>query len=269
MIFTNDNKIKDSIVKKLNIREDQHLDDPTKPMEKHQKTAWDKVYTPINIEFTKKYPGIVSHELIKWKYQRYVQDYFGTIAAVNGNVCRLLYYLDKNSLTDNIIAVYTSDQGFYLNEHSCFDKWFIYNESFKTLLLTRWPNQIKSCITEEEMVQNLDFAQTFLEIAGVQAPDDMQEKSLTPLLKGQKESWDRDAVYYHYYEYLSSKHDVKRHYGTIKNYKFIYFCYNIDECELYGRKKDPQEVLNAFNDPKYSDVVERNETKIKRDMQEV
>jgi arylsulfatase A-like enzyme len=247
MILTNDNKIKDSVVNKLGIHEDRYLGDPTRKMDKQQKKAWDEVYTPINKEFMENYPEMDNDELMKWKYQRYMQDYLGTIAAVDENVGRLLDYLDKNDLTDNTIVVYTSDQGFYLGEHGWFDKRFMYEESFKTPLLIRWKNQIKSGITQEEMVQNLDFAQTFLEIAGVKAPDAMQGKSLTPLLKGQKESWDRDAVYYHYYEYPGSEHDVKRHYGiATKNYKLIHFYYDVDEWELYDRKKDPQEMHNVF-----------------------
>lgn len=198
-----------------------------------------------------------------WKYQRYMQDYLGTIAAVDENVGRLLDYLDQKKLTDNTIVVYTSDQGFYLGEHGWFDKRFMYEESFKTPLLIKWPNVITAGSTEDEMVQNLDFAQTFLEVAGVTSPDDMQGESLMPLLKGEKEKWNRNAVYYHYYEY-PAEHTVKRHYGiATKAFKLIHFYYDVDEWELYDRIKDPQEVNNVYDDPNYAEVVLDLEQKLK------
>ncbi|UZH55429.1 sulfatase [Salinimicrobium tongyeongense] len=262
MILTNDNKLKDSVVKKLGI-EERYLGDPTRGMNEQQKAAWDAVYNPINEEFTEKYPGMDSKDLMEWKYQRYMQDYLGTIAAVDENVGRVLNYLDENDLTENTIVVYTSDQGFYLGEHGWFDKRFMYDESFKTPLLIRWPNQIKEGITEEEMVQNLDFAQTFLEAAGVKAPDEMQGKSLIPLLKGENKAWDREAVYYHYYEY-PAEHAVKRHYGiATKDYKLIHFYYDIDEWELYDRKNDPREMHNVFYDPDYAEVRQEMVQKLK------
>ena len=194
-------------------------------------------------------------EKMQWRYQRYMQDYLGCIAAVDENVGRLLDYLDENNLTENTLIVYTSDQGFYLGEHGWFDKRFIYDESFKTPLLARWPGVIEPGSSSEQMVQNLDFAQTLLETAGVTPPDDMQGESLIPLLKGDEASWDRDAVYYHYYEY-PSVHMVKRHYAVVTTeYKLAHFYYDVDEWELYDRKKDPQEMKNVYNDPAYADVV--------------
>ena len=124
--------------------------------------------------------------------------------------------------------VYTSDQGFYLGEHGWFDKRFIYDESFKTPLLVRWPDHIKAGSVENEMVQNLDFAQTLLEAASINPPDDMQGESLLSLLKGEKDKWNREAVYYHYYEY-PSVHMVKRHYGIVtKEFKLAHFYYDVD-----------------------------------------
>ena len=191
-----------------------------------------------------------------------MQDYLGSIAAVDENVGRLLDYLDENGLTENTIVVYTSDQGFYLGEHGWFDKRFIYDESFKTPLLVRWPGVIEAGSRSTEMVQNLDFAQTFLDAAGLTPPDDMQGESLLPLLKGETDKWDRDAVYYHYYEYPAI-HMVKRHYGIVtEEYKLAHFYYDIDEWELYDRKKDPREMKNVYNDPAYAGVVKELKEKL-------
>ena len=197
-------------------------------------------------------------EKMRWQYQRYIQDYLACISSVDDNVGRVLDYLDESGLAGNTMVVYTSDQGFYLGEHGWFDKRFVYEESFKTPLLIRWPNEINPGITSDEMVQNLDFAQTFLEAARIKVPEDMQGKSLIPLLKGDTSKWDRDAVYYHYYEYPDGEHMVKRHYAIItREYKLVHFYYDVDEWELYDRKKDPQEMKNVYKDSAYAEIVAR------------
>lgn len=193
-------------------------------------------------------------EKMKWKYQRYMQDYLGTIKAVDENVGRLLDYLEKNKLMENTIIVYTSDQGFYLGEHGWFDKRFVYDQSFKTPLLIAWPGKTKPGGRSDELVQNLDFAQTFLDAAGVKAPADMQGESFLSLLNGQTQKWTRDAVYYHYYEY-PAEHMVNRHYAIVtKDYKLIHYYYVEDQWELIDRKKDPLELKNVYNDPAYAKI---------------
>lgn len=228
-----------------------------------QKALYDPVLDSINDFFKANWPTMTDEEKMRWKYQRYMQDYLGTISSVDDNVGRVLEYLDESGLDDNTVVVYTSDQGFYLGEHGWFDKRFIYDESFKTPLLIRWPNEIKPGTTSEEMVQNLDFAQTFLEMAGISAPKDMQGESLVPLLKGDIKAWTRDAVYYHYYEY-PAVHMVKRHYGIVTvDYKLMHFYHDIDEWELYDRKKDPSEMNNVYNDPAYADIVKELKEQLK------
>ncbi len=230
-----------------------------------QKALYDPILDSINEDFRARWPEMNDQEKMRWKYQRYMQDYLATISSVDDNVGRVLDYLDQNGLTENTIVVYTSDQGFYLGEHGWFDKRFIYDESFKTPLLIRWPNKIEPGTTNEEMVQNLDFAQTFLEAAGIKAPSDMQGESLMPLLTGQDSLWTREAVYYHYYEY-PSVHMVKRHYGIVtKEFKLAHFYYDVDEWELYDRIRDPQEMNNVYNEPEYADTVE----KLKRELAEL
>jgi arylsulfatase A-like enzyme len=224
-------------------------------MTSKQKELYDPVLDAINADFKANWKGMTDKEKMSWKYQRYMQDYLACISSVDDNVGRVLNYLDENNLADNTIVIYTSDQGFYLGEHGWFDKRFIYNESFKTPLLIRWPNTITANSTNEEMVQNLDFAQTFLEAAQVKVPEDMQGESLMPILKGELDKWDRESVYYHYYEY-PGWHSVKRHYGIVtKQYKLAHFYYDINEWELYDLKKDSQEMNNVYADPEYKKVV--------------
>ncbi|MRT93804.1 sulfatase [Ancylomarina sp. 16SWW S1-10-2] len=232
-------------------------------MNAKQRAVWDSTYMPLMEDFKAKYPEMNKTELMKWRFQRYMQDYLGCVAAVDENVGRLLDHLEEKNLTENTIIVYTSDQGFYLGEHGWFDKRFVYDESFKTPLLISWPGVVEPGTTNTEMVQNLDFAQTLLEAAGVDAPDDMQGESLIPLLQGNDDQWTRDAVYYHYYEYPSI-HMVKRHYAIItQEYKLIHFYYDVDEWELYDRKKDVNEMSNVIDDPAYADVVVKLKEQLK------
>ena len=230
-----------------------------------QKAAYQPVLDSINNFFRANWPTMTDEEKMRWKYQRYMQDYLACISSVDDNIGRLLDYLDESGLAENTLVIYTSDQGFYLGEHGWFDKRFIYDESFKTPMVARWPNVIKAGSQEDEMVQNLDFAQTLLDVAGIKQPEDMQGESLLPLLKGEKENWSRDAVYYHYYEY-PAVHMVKRHYGIVtKEYKLAHFYYDVDEWELYDRLKDPNEMNNVYDDAAYQDVV----TQLKVQLQEL
>ncbi len=227
-----------------------------------QRTSYNSVLDSINTFFKSNWPTMTDVEKMKWKYQRYMQDYLATVSSVDDNVGRMLNYLDESGLAENTMVVYTSDQGFYLGEHGWFDKRFIYDESFKIPLLIRWPNKIRPGTTNDEMVQNLDFAQTFLEAAQISAPADMQGESLIPLLTGNGAEWTRDAVYYHYYEY-PAVHSVKRHYGVVtKDYKLIHFYYDVDEWELYDRKNDPQEMKNVYDDPTYAETVKMLKAKL-------
>ena len=192
-------------------------------MDSTQKATFDKYYGAIAEKFIENYPNMTDEDIAKWRYQRYMQDYLGTIKSVDENVGRVLDYLEANDIMENTIIVYTSDQGFYLGEHGWFDKRFVYDESLKTPLLVSWPNRVKPGTVSDELVQNLDFAQTFLDVAGAPQPEDMQGESLVPVLTGDMENWNRDAVYYHYYEH-PSEHNVNRHYAAItKDYKLIHY----------------------------------------------
>ncbi len=222
-----------------------------------QRPLYKSILDSISDHFKAHWPSMSDKEKMSWKYQRYIQDYLACISSVDDNVGRVLDYLEEHNLSDNTIIVYTSDQGFYLGEHGWFDKRFMYNQSFKTPLMIRWPNEIKAGTTNNEMVQNLDFAQTFLEAAGIEIPSDMQGESLIPLLKGNVEAWHRNSVYYHYYEY-PAVHAVKRHYGiSTKEYKLIHFYHDVDEWELYDLLKDPNEMNNVCEDPAYAAIVNK------------
>ena len=258
MNWAGDSKIFPENMDKLGIKEAHDYDKrnyngTVGRMNPEQRKVWDEHYGKMNEDFMKRFPTMTEKEKMQWRYQRYMQDYLGSIAAVDEGVGKVLDFLKENNLEENTIVVYTSDQGFYLGEHGWFDKRFIFDESFKTPLLVRWPNVIKAGSRNTQMVQNLDFAQTFLEAAGIKPPSDMQGESLLPIFKGQGKNF-RDAAYYHYYEYPSI-HMVKRHYGIVtEKYKLVHFYYDVDEWELYDRVNDKNEMKNVYNDPKYAKI---------------
>jgi arylsulfatase A-like enzyme len=267
MNWVGDSKLYPETLKKLglNSTNKENTDNPhyqIARLDPQQKAAWDASYGPMNEEFIKKFPTMTQEDQMRWRYQRYMQDYLGSIAAVDEGVGKVLDFLKENNLEENTIVVYTSDQGFYLGEHGWYDKRFIYDESFKTPLLVRWPQIIKAGTKNSQMVQNLDFAQTFLEAAGLKAPSDMQGESLVPIFKGKSEGF-REAVYYHYYEY-PGVHMVKRHYGIVtEDYKLTHYYYDVDEWELIDRKNDPTELKNVYDDPKYAAIVKELHQKLK------
>jgi len=158
---------------------------------------------------------------VRWKYQRYIKDYLRCIRSVDDSVGELRAALEEQGLADNTVFIYSSDQGFYLGEHGWFDKRFMYDESYRTPLLISWPGVTKSGSVNADLVSNLDFAETFLDIAGVNVPSDMQGASLVPILRGETPTDWRDSLYYHYYEY-PAVHSVRRHEGVFDGrYKLI------------------------------------------------
>ncbi len=221
-------------------------------MDSVQMAAWNNVYDPIITEFYK--ANLTGNDLIRYKYQRYLQDYLACIAAVDKSVGEVLSYLKETGLDKNTVVIYTSDQGFYLGEHGWFDKRWMFEESYRTPLVMRWPGVIRSGSVNKDMVSNIDLPETFLEIAGADVPDDMQGRSMVPILKGKTPSNWRKEHYYHYYEYPGS-HMVKRHYGmSTERYKIMHYYYDIDEWELYDLQADPQEMKNVYDDPAYTSI---------------
>ena len=168
----------------------------------------------------------------------------------------MLNYLEEIGELDNTIIVYTSDQGFFLGEHGWFDKRFMYEECQRTPLLVRYPKAVPAGSRSAALAMNIDLAPTFVEMAGVDVPEDMQGRSLVPVLTsgGQAPDDCRTGVYYHYYEY-PSWHSVKRHYGIrTADYKLIHFYNDVDEWELYDMQADPHEMHNLYGAPAYAAV---------------
>lgn len=255
-------------------------------MTPEQRSTWGRYYFPRNRRLLE--AQLKGKDLDNWKYQVYIRDYMSVIASVDESVGRVLDYLDKNGLTDNTMIVYTSDQGFYMGEHGWFDKRFMYEESLRTPLIVSYPGHTKPGSVCNRLVQNIDYAPTFLALAGVQQPKDMPGRSLVPVLTNgdNVKNW-RQSIYYHYYDYptyhMVRKHDGvrteryklihfygkggldavsenkyqnvpgTREYGTMKGLESIGYFEPKDEavdyCELYDLQADPHEQNNIFGKP--------------------
>ncbi|UCD76247.1 MAG: sulfatase, partial [Phycisphaerales bacterium] len=226
-----------------------------------QRAVWDAAYGPKNEAFLA--ASLQGDDLTRWRYQRYIKDYLRSIASVDDNVGRILDYLDESGLAENTIVIYSSDQGFFLGEHGWYDKRWMYEESARMPLLVRWPGKVQPGSEIDPLAQNLDFAPTFLDMAGVDAPADMEGCSLVPLLEGKTpEDW-RDSIYYHYYEF-PAVHSVPRHYGVrTDRYKLIRY-YQLDEWELFDLAVDPDELNSVYDDPEYAPVVEKLKVELTR-----
>ena len=223
-----------------------------KRMTSAQRQAYMTYYDSIYSDFKSK--NLSDKALIEWKYQRYMQDYLATAASLDRNIGRTLDYLDKYDLAKNTIVIYVSDQGFYMGEHGWFDKRFMYEESFRTPMVMRYPGVIKSGTINNQMVMNLDLGPTLLDAAGIKIPNDMQGKSFLPLIKGSAKKG-REAMYYHYYE--NGEHSVSPHFGiSTGRYKLIRFYTRVNAWELFDLQKDPSEMRNIYGQKGFEKVTD-------------
>ncbi|MES1225177.1 MAG: sulfatase/phosphatase domain-containing protein, partial [Bacteroidota bacterium] len=248
-----------TIDKTMRLKEDLkvHLDYNNGPYDRFnpvQKKAFVEYYdNKVTTDFdAHHYTG---DSLLQWKYQRYLKDYLSVARSLDRNIGKILDYLDQNGLTENTVVIYASDQGFYMGEHGWFDKRFMYEESFRTPFVMRYPGMIKPGTSVDNMIANIDFAPTLLDIAGVKAPADIQGNSFLPVLKSKQNVFWRDGIYYHYYEY-PEPHKVSPHFGIrTKQYKLIRFYGPADFWELYDLKKDPNEMQNLYNRKEYATII--------------
>lgn len=232
-------------------------------LDAEQRKLWNAYYEPRNQAFRNK--KLQGRDLVRWKYNRYMHDYLACIKSVDDNVGRLLKYLDDEKLTDDTLVVYTSDQGFYLGEHGWFDKRWIFEESLRTPLVVRFPGEVKPGSVHRELVSNLDFAETFLDVAGAKIPEGMRGRSLLPILRGETPKDWRKSIYYHYYEY-PAEHRVRRHYGVVTDrYKLVrFYGDDIDEWELFDLQTDPKELSNVIDAPGYAKIRDELKAELAR-----
>ena len=215
-----------------------------KKMTKDQLSSWRAFYGPRDKAFHE--ANLSGKELVRWKFQRYAKNYLRCVRGVDDSVGKIQDTLKNLKLDDNTVVIYSSDQGFYIGDHGWYDKRWMYEESLMMPLIVKWPGVTKPDSRSVQMVQNLDYAQTFLEMAGAEIPSNMQGRSLVPILKnGKADDW-RKSINYHYYE-NPSVHMIPRHYGIrTERYKLIHFYQFGNEWEMYDLKEDPDELTNIY-----------------------
>ncbi len=257
------------------------FDDDYESRAKAAKVSKNTMFDLIDADLKVPVPdGLSREEEKQWRYQRYIKDYLRCIASVDDNIGRLLDYIDRDAeLKNNTVIIYTSDQGFFLGDHGWFDKRFMYEESLKMPFIVRYPAMIKENSICDDIITNVDFAQTFLDLAGLPEPNYMQGRSFVPLLKGETPSDWPEAAYHRYWMNQDASHNIYAHYGIrTKRYKLIYY-YNRDcgeeggnpgtdepEWELFDCHKDPLEIENRYGDPAYGDVVKELTRKLEEEM---
>ena len=230
-------------------------------MTPQQLKVWRDHYGPKDEAFHK--ANLTADALVRWKYQRYAKNYLRCIKGVDESVGTLMDTLEDLGLSENTVVIYSSDQGFYVGDHGWYDKRWMYEESLKMPLVVKWPGVAKPGTYNDDLVQNLDYAETFLEMAGAEIPADMQGASLVPILKGETPNAWRESIYYHYYEY-PSVHMVPRHFGVRNGrYKLMTF-YQFGEWEFYDLKTDPDELTNQYNNPDYSQQIAEMKVELER-----
>jgi len=252
----------------LKVDVDYEKDYAYKRFTPEQKKVFKSYYDKVGKEVADK--KLTGKALTEWKYQRYLRDYFSVANSLDRNIGKLLDYLDKSGLSKNTVVIYASDQGFYLGEHGWFDKRFIYEESLKTPFVIRYPGVIQPGKKVEDLIVNVDWAPTVLNIAGAKIPSDIQGKSFLPLLRGDataKAPWRKEA-YYHYYEF-PEPHHVFPHFGLrTSRYKLAYFYGGADSWELFDLEKDPKEGSNIYGTPGTEKITADLKEKLKALMKE-
>lgn len=223
-------------------------------LDPEERAVYDAFYKGLTDDFYSR--NLEGEELAEFKFQRYMRDYAKVLKSLDDNVGRVLDYLKEAGLDKNTLVVYTSDQGFYMGEHGWFDKRFMYEESMHTPLIMRLPEGFDRRGVVTEMVQNIDFAPTFLELAGAEIPEEMHGVSLVPLLKGESPADWRKSLFYHFYEY-PAEHMVMRHFGIrTERYKLIRFYGDGEFYELYDLENDPAELHNLYGQPEYDELAD-------------
>lgn len=216
-----------------------------------QAALWEQAFAEGNRQFEA--TDMTEDEMVRWKYQRYIKSYVASVQSMDRQIGKLLDYLEQQGLMENTLIVYSSDQGFFLGENGWFDKRWMDDVSSQVPLLMQWTGHISPGTTSDALVQNIDFAPTLLDAAGMKPQKPMHGVSLLPLFAPNPEKWQRD-LYYHFYE-NPGFHGVARHYGVrTERYKLVYY-YENDEWELFDRVEDPADQVNLYGKPGYDDIT--------------
>ena len=222
--------------------------------------ADDPRFAKRNADYTQHQPE--GRDLVRWKYQLYLKDYLRCVKAVDDSVGRIIAELAAAGLTENTIVIYSSDQGFYTGEHGWFDKRWIYEESLHMPFVIRWPGVVKPGTRFTEMIQNIDYAPTFMEMTGSKTPAGLHGRSFVPVLKGEAPADWRQSIYYHWFS--TGGHMVPIHYGVRTPRHTLAYFTATNEWELFDLETDPLQMRSVYADPAYAPTVTSLKTELTR-----
>ena len=176
-------------------------------------------------------------------------DYLRHVNGADENLGRLLDTLDKLGLTEDTVVVYSSDNGYYLGEHGLGDKRSIYEESLRVPMLVRYPRLFAKGQVIDEMVLNIDLAPTFLDLAGLKVPAEMQGVSWKALASGQKPAnWRKSFLAEYFFENGGGNTPTLIGLRTT-NAKLVKYPGHDEWTEVFDVTADPYEVRNLASDP--------------------
>ena len=240
-------------------------------------------------------PNLSDRERTHLAYQAYVKDYFRCVKGVDDNLKRLFDSLKSEGLWENTIIIYTGDQGMMLGEHDYQDKRWMYDESIHMPFIVHYPvlQGLKAGTRSELLINNTDFAPTLIELAGGRVPQQMQGRSFASEFVGKTPGNWRKATYYRYWMHMIH-HDIPAHFGIrSREHKLIFYYGRHYDPSLYGTKtlawleksnlveqtpvawefydlkKDPQEVVNRYSDPHYTDIIRDMKDELRRIREEL
>jgi len=244
--------------------------------DKSKKYTKGKINTPESGNYTANMEGIpnwVKAQRYSWHgvdymyhgatdFDQFYVDYLETLLSVDESIGSVLKYLEETGQDKNTLVVYMGDNGFSFGEHGLIDKRHAYEESMRVPLLAWCPDLIKPATKIPQMALNVDIAPTFMELAGLKMPANMQGRSLVPLMKGEKVTDWRDKIFYEYYWEYTFPQTPTIHSIRTDRYKFIRNQGVWDTNELYDLQKDPYEINNLIRNNEHQGIAKSLNTQL-------
>jgi N-acetylglucosamine-6-sulfatase len=207
-------------------------------------------------------PGHTAHGVS----EKQIREMLECIQSVDDGVGKILDALQKSGQLDNTFIVFSSDNGYFFNEHNLGDKRAPYEESIRDPFLVRYPKLIKPGTRIEPMVLNIDLAPTMLQLAGEPIPQNIQGKSFLPLLKGDSSGWRTEALF----EYIKEKRYPRiPTWNAIRTAQWKYIHYiemPLEMDELYDLKIDPYEMKNVIHDPRAAEPLAQLKVQLRKEL---
>jgi len=186
-------------------------------------------------------------------FNEFYHLYLETLLAVDESIQSVMKWVEENGMRDNTIIVYMGDNGFLFGEHGLIDKRNAYEESMRVPMLVWAPGMVKAHSVLPQMILNIDLAPTFLDIAGISEPSQMQGRSFLPLLKGAKIGW-RDKIFYEYYWEQAFPQTPTTFAVRTDKYKYISYNGIWDINELFDIENDPYEMNNLVRNKAFDKI---------------